>query len=202
MAGMRADRSGSKIGGMSLIAAPLGLLLGWIVLMLRYEQGPNPGWFVSHILLLTGAILFIPAVTGLKKLAGRDAVVISTIATGLALAGAVILAGQFMIDLAVASVSSTSAEMSALLRQVSATSGVGLLFYLIGPIAFYSGLIMLVVTLLTHHRIPYWIGALLIIGIVAVTGQALIGNAAITLLGFALMTFGFAPVGRSVFEGA
>ncbi len=194
------DNFGNKAAGICLIAASLGLLLGWIVLMLRTEQGPNLGWFLSHILLLIGAILFIPAILGLRNLAEKAASPTSKIGAGLAMLGAATLVGQFIIDLVIGFVSSTPTEMSALLNQISSTPGVAQVFYLVGPIAFYGALIFLVITLSQRKRIPYWVGALLVVGIVAVTGQALIGNAVVTLVGFAIMTIGFVPVGRSVFE--
>lgn len=176
----------------SLVLAPLCLLLGWIVLMLRAGQGPDAGWFVSHALLLIGAVLFVPAVLGLGSWRANNGSLTLDIGAGLVLVGSAALVGQFAMDLAVGSLASDQAEMSAYMRQIASTPGIALPFHLVGPIAFYGGLLVVTTHLWRMKLISRGIGLLVTISIILVGAQAVTGNALLALIGFAGMTAGFA----------
>jgi len=183
------------IVGISTIAGPLGFVLGWAILMQRAGQGPDSGWFLSHAFLLSGVALMLPAIAGLRHLLNHHAVKSADIGMGLALLGALALVGQFAIDLAVGQLSANQSEMSSLFKRLSATPIIALPFHVVGPIAFYIGLLMLTFLLLRYRIIPWWTGALAAVGIIGVGGGAMTGNALITLLGFVGMCAGFAPIG-------
>jgi len=122
------------------------------------------------------------------------------IGAGLALIGIATLTGQFAIDLAIGQLATTQADMSALLRQVSAAPGITLPFYLAGPIAFYAGLLILLTLLMrTDHVIGSWNGGVAIAGIVAVGVEAATGIAWLALLGYLGITVGLAPVAWQMF---
>jgi hypothetical protein len=181
--------------GISIIVSPVGLLLGWIVLMARAGQGPDTGWFISHALLLVGVILLLPAILGFRYLLGGQAPNTSDRVMGLAMLGALALIGQFTIDLAVGTITSSQPEMSDLLRKISAAPGMSLPFYVIGPIIMYGGTLIPIVFLLNRQLILRWAGLIAVIGIVVVGVGSFSGTAVITLLGFAGMAIGFAPIG-------
>ena len=181
--------------GISTILGPLGLVLGWIILMQRAGQGPDFGWFLSHAFLLSGVALMLPTIAGLRHLLNHHAVRSADIGMGLALLGVLALAGQFAIDLAVGQLSSSQSEMSSLFKRLSAAPIITLPFHVAGPIAFYIGLLILTLLLLKFHVIAWWMGALPAAGIIGVGTGAMTGNALITLLGFVSMSTGFAPIG-------
>jgi hypothetical protein len=184
--------------GAGMIIGPLGLLAGWVVLMQRPRTGPNIEWFLSHWLLIAGAVFMVPAIIGFRHLLGDHAGAWSDVGAGLAWLGALALVGQFAIDLAVGELSADQASMSASLRRVSSAPGISIPFHVVGPLAFYIGLLMLVILLYRFRVIPAWAATLAGVGIVAVGVGSMTGIAGVTLLGFAGMCAGFIPTGWRV----
>ncbi|MGZ9165994.1 MAG: hypothetical protein ACXW4Q_16690 [Anaerolineales bacterium] len=183
------------IAGISTIAGPLGFVLGWAILIQRAGQGPDSGWFLSHAFLLSGVALMFPTIAGLRHLLNHHAVKLADMGMGLALLGALALVGQFAIDLAVGQLSANQSEMSSLFKRLSATPIIALPFQIVGPIAFYIGLLILTFLLLRFRVISWWTGPLAALGIIGVGGGAMTGNALVTLLGFIGICVGFVPIG-------
>jgi hypothetical protein len=186
------------ITGMSAILAPLGFVAGWFILIQRAEQEPDFGWFLSHLLLLSGVILFVPAITGLGYLLKNHAKNAVNIGIGLGFLGAFAHVGQYAIDFAVGQLSSNASEMSSLFKRISSAPIIALPFYLVGPIAFYSGLLILILLLQKFRLISWWVGALAVVGIIAVVSGSIIGIAGITMLGFVGIWAGFAAIGWKI----
>lgn len=181
--------------GFSMIAGPLGCLLGWAILMQRAGQGPDFGWFLSHTLLFPGVVFLVPALAGLRFSLDMRPSQLADFATGLGILGALALAGQFAIDLGVGQLSASQAEMSTLFKRLSAAPIISLPFQFLGPIAFYTGLLILFLLLLRSRIIPVWVGIVGVTGILGIGGGALTGNTFVTLVGFFGLWTGFIPIG-------
>jgi hypothetical protein len=178
-----------------MIAGPLALAVGYAILMQRAGQGPDPGWFLSHAILLGGVGLMLPAIAGLGTMLHRHGGRSADIGVALAFVGALALTGQFSIDLAVGQLAVDQAEMMALFQRLSASPMIALPFQSVGPVAFYAGLLVLAFLLRKYHLISWWAGALVAAGVTGVGSGALIGMAPVTWLGFASMCAGFFPIG-------
>ena len=163
--------------GFTMIAAPLSLLIGWIILMQRAGNGPDAGWFISHAFLLLGVILFIPVIIGLRIQLPDAPNFWADSGALLALVGVATLVGQFAIDLVVGFISSDQDAMSLLFRQISDAPGIVVVFNLIGPVVFYGGLMALLILMMQQHVISRWSGMLAVASIVAIGAQAVTGNA-------------------------
>jgi hypothetical protein len=196
---MSTTRIGTQtITAICIATAPLCLLTGWIILMLRADNGENVGWFVSHGLLMMGAVLFIPAILGARSLLTDTGW--ADLATGAVILGSTALVGQFAIDIAVGHLSSDQATLSALLKQISAAPGIMIPFHLAGPITFYGGILMLNALFARHLCSPRWNSVLNMVGTIAVGAQAATGYSVLALLGFAGLWIGHLPIAWRLFR--
>jgi hypothetical protein len=189
------------IKGCTIIVAPLCLLLGWLILMMRAGNGPDSGWFISHWLLILGVLLFMPVALSLRALLSNDTSLLPDIGVAASLLGSAALVGQFAIDLVIGLISNDQAAMSAFFRQISSAPTISLPFHLLGPVAFYGGLMTLIVLLMKHQSISSWNGMLAVFGIIAVGVQAVTGSALFALLGFAGILVGLVPIARVIVKG-
>jgi len=185
-----------SVSGLATFAGPLLLVLGWIVLLRRAGQGPDFGWFFSHALLLSGVVLLVPAILGLRHLLGHHAASWADVGTGLAILGVLAHTGQYAIDLVVGHLAFDQAEMSALFIRISEAPGITIPFQLAGPSALYVGLLILLIGLFSSRIIPSWAAAVVALGIIAVGAGAALDSGLVTLLGFLGLWVGLVPVGR------
>jgi hypothetical protein len=196
------NQTRTTIVGLSTLVAPLGFVLGWSILMVRAGQGADFGWFLSHVLLLAGAVLIIPAVLGLSYPLNTSSPGAADISLTLSFLGAMALVGQFAIDLAVGHLSSSQAEMSSMFRRLATAPIIRLPFHLVGPILFYLGLLMLIISLLRARLIPQWAGTVAIAGIIAVGSGVVIRKDWLTFLGFVGLWIGCMPIGWNLLVDA
>jgi hypothetical protein len=196
---MRMTTRTKNILGFSILIAPFGFAAGWLILVLRTETGPNAGWFLSHVFLLISAVLFVPALLGIRSLAGEKSSKTADIDLGLALLGTLALTGQFAIDLAVGQLANSSSEMSRMFDRVYSSLFMALSFQVLG-VAFYAGLAMLIILLLRLGVVGTWPGILTVAGVATVLGGAFSSLAIIILLGFAVLWAGLVPVGMAIIQ--
>ena len=189
----------SKNLGYFAIISPLAMVIGYAILMARSGQGPDSGWFLSHVFLLIGVGLMIPTIIGIKVLLHKTAGIASDIGMTLAFFGGLMLVGQFAIDLAVGQLSATQSDMIDLFKLLSASPFIALPFQSVGPIVFYIGLLVLISQLWNKGVISWQVGVVACMGVVGVGAGAITGIALITLSGFLGIFLGFIAIGRKFF---
>ena len=173
--------------------------MGYTILIARSGQGPDSGWFLSHVFLLIGVGLLLSTSIGIRVYLNEFAGTAADIGMTLAFIGGLTLVGQFAIDLAVGQLAVNQSEMVKLFENLSASPIITLPFQSAGPIAFYSGLLVLTSLLWKNRVISWWAGLIAGLGIIGVGGGAITGIAIITLLGFLAMFIGFIPIGWKLF---
>lgn len=188
-----------KFLGSFAIAGPLAMAIGYAILMVRSGNGPDPGWFFSHAFLLIGVGLLLPTSIGIRFLLIKRKGTVADIGLTLAFIGGLSLVGQFAIDLVVGLLAVDQSEMINLFRSLSASPIISLPFQSMGPIVFYSGLLVLASVLWTERVISWWAGLIATLGIICIGGGAITGIALLTFLGFSGMFIGFIPVGLKFF---
>ena len=70
---MNMNSSWGKNLGYFAIFSPLAMIIGYAILMARSGQGPDTGWFLSHVFLLIGVGLMIPTSIGIKVILNQVA---------------------------------------------------------------------------------------------------------------------------------
>lgn len=185
------------LGGFA-IASPLALLIGYAILMVRSGQGPDFGWFLSHMIMLIGVGLMLPTIIGIRVLLLKTTSTVSDLGMMIAFFGGLTLVGQFAIDLAVGQLSVTQSEMIDLFKLLSASPIISVIFQSVGPILFYIGLLVLIILLWQHQVISRPAGIIASLGAIAVGGGAATGIALITLLGFMGIFVGFIFIGQKL----
>ncbi|GGV09457.1 hypothetical protein GCM10010495_22960 [Kitasatospora herbaricolor] len=161
----------SRVTGLAWIAAPALLGLYGGIRLLAGSRAPGPGWTAGHLALLAGLLLFVPVFAELRRLvaprrpAGRVA---ANLTAGLAYAGLVASAGQTVIDLYVGARAADRAEQNQLFDRIQGFPGVLPVFYTVGPVLFYLGLLALLVTLAAGRARPVavWSPVLVLAGTV------------------------------------
>ncbi|CAM3344255.1 hypothetical protein [Stackebrandtia soli] len=160
-----------KLTLVSLIGAPLLLLVGWAVMRLG-SGGVEPGWTVAHVAWVIDNLMFgVVAVamaravrpsTGLGKALGWGF-------AGLALAGAAAMTAQMIIDLIGGAVTTTTAELGEFFTTVQSAPGVELLVYQVGPALLFVALAAQSIQLATVRRVPV-MAAVLVGAAVSIAG--------------------------------
>lgn len=190
----------SKNLGVFAITGPLAMAIGYAILMVRSGQGPDAGWFFSHVFLLIGIGLMIPTIIAIKVLLNKTAGIASDIGIILAFFGGLTLVGQFAIDLAVGQLSVTQSEMIDLFKRLSASPIISIPFQSVGPIMFYIGLLVLTSLLWKNRVISWQAGTVAGLGVIGMGGGAVTGTALFTLIGFIGIFIGFIAIGRIFFS--
>lgn len=128
------------------------------------SRGPGPAWTIGHLAFLGALVAFVFVFVQLRRLAGGDTV--STVAAGMATAGALVLSGQFAIDIVVGLLSADHESMSLLFADIRSTPGVAFVIYDFGPYLFL-GQLLLVARLAVMRRISAWTPLLVAFDLVA-----------------------------------
>lgn len=152
-----------------LIAGPALLLAGVILMM-------TPAWTVSHLVFLAGTLVMLPTGVALADLL-RDTTPAWVRRAGLALtvAGALALAGQFLIDLVVMHLAAGDREIAGdLFDQIQESPAFALTFYTVGPALLFTGLAVSGTALIIRSGRQSWPGWML------VAGPLLVGAAQLT----------------------
>jgi hypothetical protein len=186
------------LGGFA-ITSPLAMAIGYAILMVRSGQGPDFGWFLSHIVMLIGIGLMLPTIIGIRVLLLKTTSSASDLGMIITFFGGLTLVGQFAIDLAIGQLSVAQSEMIDLFKLLSASPIISVIFQSVGPILFYIGLLILIILLWQNHIISWQAGIIASLGAIAVGGGAVTGIALITLLGFMGIFVGFIFIGQKFF---
>ncbi|MEV0713875.1 hypothetical protein [Asanoa sp. NPDC050611] len=156
----------SRLAGLpdaGLVAAPLVWLSGWVIMRLGGASGPNAGWDVAHALWIVGFALFGAAAYALSRLVGRS--LVGRVALVVALIGAATLVVQMVIDLVVGLCAVDKPAMDDLYDKVFAAPGVELVFFTVGPILLFVGLLALMILAALRRTANAWQALLVLLGI-------------------------------------
>ncbi|MEV4759707.1 hypothetical protein AB0J86_32060 [Micromonospora sp. NPDC049559] len=191
----RSSRS-ARLPAAGLVAAPLGWLAGWAIMRLGGSSGPNTGWDVAHALWIVSFVLFGAAAYALFRLLGGSPA--ARVALAVALTGAAALVVQMVIDLVVGLRTADKPAMVDLYDRVFAVPGVELVFFTVGPMLLFVGLLALVVLATVRRVAAPWQVLLVVAGIgLMVAGRPASG--ALRLLeglGAACLWLALAPLAR------
>jgi hypothetical protein len=136
-----------------LLPAGPALLLAGIVLMAVPDA-----WTVSHLVFLAGTLLMLPVAAALPAYTGP---VLGRVAQVLTSAGALALAGQFLLDLAVDQLVDDAAARGPLFDRLQESPAIFLVLYAAGPALLFVGLAVSGAGTAGRHPVP---GGLLIAG--------------------------------------
>jgi hypothetical protein len=138
-------------------AAPL-LVVAYAVIRaldgLNGDRGPGLAWTTGHLAFLAAAVLFVPVLRELRRLAGRGAFATATLAV--ALTGVACVVAQFAVDLYVGAVADDHDDMRSRFTDLHNLPGVDLAVYEVGPVLFYVGLLVAVCHLAAVRAVPVW----------------------------------------------
>lgn len=148
------------------VLAPVLLLTGRGLMSAPAARGFTATWTVAHLLFLAGTVLMIPAALVLSRLArGRAAPWLRDLGVALVFAGAMALAAQFVLDLAVAVLAEGDRQAGgALFDRLQSSAVINVVLYLVGPSVLFVGLIVQAVALLRAPAQRRWAAILLIVG--------------------------------------
>ncbi|WP_433261962.1 hypothetical protein ACQPZF_28230 [Actinosynnema sp. CS-041913] len=176
----------------TLVTGPVLLLVGVVLMMM-----PNV-WTLSHLVFLLGTVAMLPVAVRLDALL-RDASPpwIRVPALVLTVAGALALAGQFVIDFTVLRLAhGERAAAGAMFDTIQESPVFALVFYQAGPALLFTGLALAAVGLV--NRSWRWAGGLLVAGALLVGAARVTGLRAGEVLGLALIVGALVLTGRAV----
>jgi hypothetical protein len=187
-----------------VVLAPLLLVTGRGLMMTPAARGFTATWTVAHVLFLTGTVLMIPAALVMSRLArGHAAPWLRDLGAAVVFVGAIALAAQFVVDLAVAVLAEGSQQTGgALFDRLQASTAVNVLLYLVGPSIMFVGLIVQAVALLRVPAQRHWAAVVLIVGPTVVgigraTDQPPIELTGLALIATAMVAAVTAPAGQA-----
>ncbi|MEV6972896.1 hypothetical protein [Kitasatospora sp. NPDC093806] len=139
----------TRLTALAVVGAPVLMALYGGIRLLDGSREPGPGWLVGHTLMLLGLALFAPVLAALGRASGprRTAGGRAGLRAALAVAFAGLAAslGQIGIDLYVGAVAVDKADQHRLFDELQSRPGVLPVFYSVGPLLFYVGLLALLV---------------------------------------------------------
>ena len=197
------------IAGMCMIAAPLVLLVGMVIHPERKTDEAEQlaivsayldEWFVSHLLVLAGLVLAVPAVLGLMHMLREREVAWGHIGGGLAMLGLMALTALVAIDgLVLWQMAATgeTAVMTALFESFTDTAGIAIPVYLLS-FAFALGVVLLAIGLFTARAVQAWMAAFLAIGVVCAAIGGAAASGLLSIVGAAFLLVGLGSIGRIV----
>lgn len=169
-----------------LLPAGPALLLAGVLLMALPDA-----WTVSHVVFLAGTLVMLPVAAAL---AGLTAPVLGRVAQLLTALGALALAGQFLLDLAVDQLAADAAARGPLFDQLQSSPALFLTLYAVGPSLLFAGLALFGVGLLGRAPVPGW---LLIAGTLLTGLSRIIEQWPVQAAGGALILVALTMVSRS-----
>ncbi|MEE4419218.1 hypothetical protein [Streptomyces bugieae] len=153
------------------------------------SRGPGPAWTAGHLCFLGGIAFFVRGFGMMRAWAGRNR--LATVGLWTGTAGAVAVAVQFLIDLAVGFVSADHGAMQELFARIQAIPGVLPAFYDFGPLLFFVGQLILVAQLAVRRILKPWAPVLVLIDTTLP-----FADKDLIPLGAALLLVSFAPLYR------
>lgn len=169
----------------ALVAAP-ACLFGYGVLRiagrLHDPYGPGPWWQAAHLAAIAGTVLFVPAVSGLRRLLPPGPLRGSIVAV--TMVGLVASVVQYAVDVVSSVGAADHAALSARTQAFQSLPGANLAIYQVGPPLLYVGLVAIAGLLAANGRLRWWQAALVLVGaLLPVASLDLLPVAAVLLLG-------------------
>ncbi|MGW6707278.1 hypothetical protein ACWGDE_20630 [Streptomyces sp. NPDC054956] len=125
------------------------------------SRGPGFAWSAGHLCFLAALVFFVRGFATMRDLAGANRLAAVGLWTGTA--GAVAVAGQFAMDLAVGFLSADRGAMDVLFTRVQDIPGVLPVFYDFGPLLFFVGQLILVSQLAARRVLKVWAPVLVLV---------------------------------------
>jgi hypothetical protein len=181
-----------RAAGLTLLAAPALLLVGTVLLSL-----PD-SWTAGHAIFLAGALLMLPAAAVLHDLlAGVGPAWLRHAGLALTAAGALALAGQFLLDFAVAQLAADDdATRSALFDRLQDAPLMALAFYTAGPALLFTGLALSGAAMVVPQAELARPGAILVVGTLVMGLARIVDQRVLEMAGLVLILLAFALVVR------
>lgn len=203
-----ADMTTRRIAALSLLTAPLLILVGWAVMRLGGSGGREPGWTIAHIAWVLDNVMLAIVCGELYRrtpATGRALARFSLarLSLALGLAGSVALIAQMTIDLVVGFATANRTDMRALSATIHDFPGVQLAVYDVGPSLLFLGLIALTVQLAVARRIPARV-AVLVTAATLTAGVELVAELPLRLMqasAATLLWLALAPLGWQLLRG-
>ncbi|MEU6116630.1 hypothetical protein ABZ840_19100 [Streptomyces sp. NPDC047117] len=153
-------------------------------------KGPGLAWTTGHLCFLAGLAFFAQGFAVMRRMAGKDRW--SSAGFWIGGAGVVALAVQFGVDIVTGLMAGSHAEMAELTGGFQSVPGVELAFYLLGPMLFFLGQLLLTGRLAALRVLAPWAPVL-------VLADSLASYALKDLipLGAALLLLSYAPLWRA-----
>jgi hypothetical protein len=151
---------------------------------------------VAHVVFLAGTVLMLPAALVVSHMArDRAAPWLRDLGVVLVFAGALALAAQFVVDLAVAVLADGDQQAGgALFDQLQASTPVNVALYLVGPSIMFVGLMVQAAALLRVPAQRRWAAATLMAGPIVVGLGRAIDGALLELVGLASIAVALSAV--------
>ncbi|WP_143196371.1 hypothetical protein [Streptomyces sp. CB03578] len=153
----------------TLAAGPICMTVYGLIRLTDEKHGPGLAWSSGHLALLAGVLCFVPVFRGLSRMAaegrGRGARRLADAGVTAGLIGVVAISVQAGIDLVVGFLSEDRAAMQVLFERVQSRPMMEPVFYSVGPMLFYVGLLLLMVQLAVLRRAGAWWTVVIVAGI-------------------------------------
>ncbi|MEU7150166.1 hypothetical protein AB0B15_19340 [Streptomyces sp. NPDC045456] len=117
-------------------------------------RGPGLAWTTGHLCFLVGLFFFAQGFAAMRKAAGSD--LWSSAGCWAGGAGVVALAVQFSVDITTGLMADSHTEMAGLTRAFQSVPGVAFAFYLVGPLLFFVGQLLLAGRLAALRTLAPW----------------------------------------------
>ncbi|MEM7131759.1 MAG: hypothetical protein AAF702_35930 [Chloroflexota bacterium] len=202
---------------LSMILAPLAMLIGWgFLYQKRVDPAPHmeaiannvEAWLYSHLFFILAIALYIPVIAGLYHLLRYKRTAYTDMGVSLTFLGILANSGQFALDL-IQIPMAMSPERDLVNTVLEQASGlpliqtpfftlsigffIGVLYFALA-IGFFVGLAMLLVELLIYRLAPRWMSATAIIGVLlTIFGEV---TEWMPLLAWGMIWVGMASIGN------
>ncbi|MEU7228093.1 hypothetical protein [Streptomyces chrestomyceticus] len=117
-------------------------------------KGPGLAWTTGHLCFLAGLVFFAQGFAAMRKAAGSD--LWSSAGFWAGGAGVVALAVQFSVDITTGLMADSHTEMAELTGDFRSVPGVEFAFYLVGPLLFFVGQLLLTGRLAVLRALAPW----------------------------------------------
>jgi hypothetical protein len=187
-------RHAPRSGAAALAAGPALLLAGALLM------GAPGAWTAAHLVFLAGTLAMPAAGTALRDLVRDDAPAWARrAALALTVAGALALAGQFVVDFVVMRLAAGDRAVAReLFDRIRSSWPLEAALYSVGPALLFTGLAAFGAALLARSGWRGWAGWALVAGTLAVGGGRLAGSRAGEVAGLALILVALARTARPV----
>ena len=171
----------TMVAAMSLVVAPLMMSVGDL---LHPQESMNAAaqaaviieqpsrWYVAHMLLFFGILLFIPGIVGIASLTAEQAPRTGYVAGVLSLAGVASFAGVFVGEMLIGRYVSDGADASAETTLLSTfESGPVLGVVMLGGLALFAGVVSLAVPLIRAGGPLRWAAVVFVVALLMIGGE-------------------------------